>query len=573
MSIAHDQAEPERTKHLAAAIQQAIETRRELKTHCPAHDDKRPSLGVRGTARGLKVKCYAGCDEAEIEAEINALGLWPKAPRKRVVKEYDYRDASGNLLFQKLRYEPKDFRLRRPDGKGGWIWSIKGLTPIPYQLDLIAKAPTDTPILVVGGEKDCDNAAKLGQLATTSHSGEGKNWPREINQHFANWDIIILPDNDDAGELYAKSVAVNLAFIARRIRIVRLPGLPPKGDLTDWIEGGGTRDQLLKLIEAAQPLSDADLAVLAADPTLEVDDKDLAGLRKINDRYVFLRSPVAVLDTIAGVLYTATEFRLLEAPSGLAGAWLQWNGRRTATRLVHEPGQPGELPDGSYNLCEPIPEIPMDETSIGRYWKGLHECYFPTLRHVFGRCDSAGAVILQQWAAYPIQNPGMKLSTAMLMKGVQGGGKSILGECIAAAHPRGWAQECEVDQIFSKFNKLFLGKTFTYCNELLIGGANPRKMADHLKNLITRQEIIIEPKRVDAYSVRDFNNYYLTTNHVDSAYLEGDDRRMIVLDTGRKPLDAALGTKVGEWSKTDEGRNAMRFYFLQYPMNATIVEG
>src|SRR5512143_3457336 len=53
---------------------------------------------------------------------------------KRIAAIYEYRDEHGNLLFQTLRFEPKDFRQRRPDGNGGWIWNLDGVRLVPYRL-------------------------------------------------------------------------------------------------------------------------------------------------------------------------------------------------------------------------------------------------------------------------------------------------------------------------------------------------------------------------------------------------------------------------------------------------------
>src|SRR5436305_576588 len=44
----------------------------------------------------------------------------------RIVATYSYKDTTNTLLYEVVRYEPKDFRQRRPDGKGGWIWKIDG---------------------------------------------------------------------------------------------------------------------------------------------------------------------------------------------------------------------------------------------------------------------------------------------------------------------------------------------------------------------------------------------------------------------------------------------------------------
>src|SRR5262249_11416724 len=57
-------------------------------------------------------------------------------------------------------------------------------------------------------------------------------------------DVVILPDNDEPGRKHAKQVAQALYGIAASIKVVELPGLPPKGDVTDWIWDGGTREQL-----------------------------------------------------------------------------------------------------------------------------------------------------------------------------------------------------------------------------------------------------------------------------------------------------------------------------------------
>jgi putative DNA primase/helicase len=112
---------------------------------CPAHDDRTPSLSIKEGANGQAlVKCFAGCSPAAICAAIGLTvrDLFPEsyngktpvsvgstAPvspypdKKVIVATYDYRDADGKVLHQTVRYEPKKFAQRRPDGKGGWIWA------------------------------------------------------------------------------------------------------------------------------------------------------------------------------------------------------------------------------------------------------------------------------------------------------------------------------------------------------------------------------------------------------------------------------------------------------------------
>ena len=88
-------------------------------------------------------------------------------------------------------------------------------------------------------------------MAATCNSGGAENWQSEISYWFQDRDVVILPDNDEAGRKHARVVARDLNGIAKHIRIVNLPGLPEKGDVTDWLEAGGTFDELMGLMRAA----------------------------------------------------------------------------------------------------------------------------------------------------------------------------------------------------------------------------------------------------------------------------------------------------------------------------------
>lgn len=177
-----------------------------------------------------------------------------EAPRRttgpeRIIATYDYEDEDGDLLFQVARYEPKDFRQRRPDGRGGWIKNIDGVTIVPYRLPTFAGA-TGT-IYIPEGEKDVEALRRLGFTATCNPMGAGK-WPEHFAEHFVGMDVVILPDNDPSGRKHADKVARNLAPVAERVRIVELPDLPHKGDVSDWLAAGGTAKQLCDLLSAAE---------------------------------------------------------------------------------------------------------------------------------------------------------------------------------------------------------------------------------------------------------------------------------------------------------------------------------
>lgn len=163
---------------------------------------------------------------------------------------YDYGDEGGQLLYQVLRYEPKAFRQRRSDGRGGWIWNVAGLRLVLYRLPEVMKAET---VLVVEGEKDVETAYRLGLpasvAATTSVLGACQ-WRSEYSEILRGRRVVICPDNDRAGREHLGQMIRDLQGKAAEIRILRLPA--NARDLSDWVEKGGTRKQLAQLIQTAE---------------------------------------------------------------------------------------------------------------------------------------------------------------------------------------------------------------------------------------------------------------------------------------------------------------------------------
>ena len=211
---------------------------------CPAHDDQRPSLSIKVGDDKILLKCHAGCPNEEILA---AVGLhWhdlflDTVPARKLVAKYNYVDENGDLLFQALRYKPKTFGVRRPDGDGGWVYNISGQRRVPYRLPELLESDW---VLVVEGEKDVKTAEKMNVPATCNAFGAG-NWLPGYNEHFRGKRVYIIPDQDGPGERHARTVACALFPVAKRVKVVRLPA---GKDLSEWRELGGTRKQLIKLI-------------------------------------------------------------------------------------------------------------------------------------------------------------------------------------------------------------------------------------------------------------------------------------------------------------------------------------
>lgn len=180
--------------------------------------------------------------------------------KAKLTATYDYIDEHGEVLYQVCRFEPKDFRQRRPDAGSptGWNWSVKGVRQVPFKLpELIEAASQGQLVFVVEGEKDAMALAKQGLTATCNAGGAGK-WPDGFAEHFVGADVVILPDNDEAGRNHAAVVGAALTGHAARVRVLHLPDLPAKGDVSDWLKAGGDGPHLYALAETlAKPWTPA----------------------------------------------------------------------------------------------------------------------------------------------------------------------------------------------------------------------------------------------------------------------------------------------------------------------------
>jgi hypothetical protein len=268
----------------------------------PGHSAEDRSLSVKldDTAPdGFVVHSFAGDDAIVcrdyVRRKIGAPEFESKAKKKKVnggaraysptIAKYVYRLADGTPYLQVHRLADKSgFPQYHWDGEK-WISGKPKGPKIPYMLpELTAAAPT-TPIYVVEGEKDCDNLAKLGFVATCNSegadNGNGNKWTSDLNHYFKDRDVYIIPDNDAQGHKHAQHVARNLDPVAKSVRIVELPGLPLKGDVSDWLKSDTAGAKLAKLAAAA-PLWEASAekagGSTASDELLILE---LAGLSKL----------------------------------------------------------------------------------------------------------------------------------------------------------------------------------------------------------------------------------------------------------------------------------------------------
>jgi putative DNA primase/helicase len=258
----------------------------------PGHSAHDRSLSIKPDAsapEGFICHSFSGDDFAQCRDYAKArLGL-PSVhdgnktakPQQNIVANYCYEDERGDSLFEVVRFNPKDFRQRRPDGHGGWIWNLDGVRRIPYRLpELIEAVANGYVIALVEGEKDVDALSKIGIHATTFPGGAGK-WRQEYAAHFRGADVVIIPDKDDVGRAHARQVAAGLAGTATRIRVLDIgktwPQCPAKGDVSDWLAADGTRERLDELIDGA---TDVDQRIL---DTVANGHPDKARSRHVRD--------------------------------------------------------------------------------------------------------------------------------------------------------------------------------------------------------------------------------------------------------------------------------------------------
>jgi len=210
---------------------------------CPVNSahkggDRNPSLSIAEGAEGKAlITCHRGCTLPEIAAalDLGLRDLFPKRDKvtdiehKRIVSTYAYTDATGELLYEVVRYRPKDFRQRRRDERGEWVWTIKDIAedqrPL-YQLPQVLRAVAEgRTVWVVEGEKDAENLqweVPIGDVVTTN-SGGASYWKPHHAATLKGGNVVIVPDNDAPGRQRAASIVVSLVGLARSVRVISVP--------------------------------------------------------------------------------------------------------------------------------------------------------------------------------------------------------------------------------------------------------------------------------------------------------------------------------------------------------------
>jgi hypothetical protein len=241
---------------------------------CPFHGDRTASLSVNldkggvwnchacnigGGVYDFEKRMFPSRSNDELwESIYKITGAKPAASGKFVAKgpvvaTYQYVAPDGTILFEKQRHEPKCFTQRTPNGSGGWRYSLEGVRKVLYRLPEVMAAQV---IFVAEGEKDVDALRALTLdvqgytiAATCNFDGAGK-WKDEYSPFFAGKRVVIFEDNDDPGRLHAQMVAKSALAYAEAVKIISLPGLAEKGDVSDFLKDH-TAEELMKAVGEA----------------------------------------------------------------------------------------------------------------------------------------------------------------------------------------------------------------------------------------------------------------------------------------------------------------------------------
>jgi putative DNA primase/helicase len=203
-----------------------------------------------------------------------------RAQDRETVIEYGYTDESGTALFVVERRQSgkgKTIKQKRPDPDrpGEWLWKVGDVRIVPYKLpELIEAIAAERPIFIPEGENKVELLASWNIAATCNSGGAGK-WKPEHAAFLRGADVVLLPDNDDAGWKHINVVAESLKGIARRVRVLVLPHARAKDDIVDWSNNGGTREQLDALVNDApewKPPTDDDIGKRKEDAKAKEDE-------------------------------------------------------------------------------------------------------------------------------------------------------------------------------------------------------------------------------------------------------------------------------------------------------------
>lgn len=510
---------------------------------CPAHNDKNPSLSLGlGRDGRILLHCYAGCKLDDILGPwgLKSSDLFPRIEIK-VVAEYIYHDADGKESYKITRTDPKGFFVAHRKGKR-WEKGLAGVRRVPYRLPKLKEAvKSDHTVFLLEGEKDCDNFVKAFKLTATTFPFGANKWQKHYTQYFKKARVVIIPDNDKPGHEHAQMVAHKLESVANKIKIVELPNLPDKGDMSDWIDLGGTKEQLKELVEATplwepKPVTELSEIELAIKAKIEELNRKYA-TAMVRGKYVILEpdrmdpslqcSSVEIIhpssltskfahDKIT-VGYKADNKPIVK---NAVSVWLESPDRRNYEGIVFDPG----VDHGSqyFNYWRGFSLKPK-EGKIDLYLQHIHEVIADGDTAVYDHI-----IALMADAVQLRPRPGV----ALAIIGQQGVGKGVFVNNFGRLFGAHYLHISQNSHLIGKFNRHLAEGMIVFVDEAFWAGDKAAEGV--LKALITEDRMMIEAKGVDAIQIKNHTRIFMASNNdwIVPAGLE--ERRFFVVKASEK---------------------------------------
>lgn len=258
-----------RLQEIVSNFRGAKKTGNKFMAYCPVHESDgkhNPSLSIsEGNDGKILMKCFAGCETIHILASVGLSFSDLFIDQKKTFTEdsfiakYSYVDESGALLYwidkTITASGEKKFRPRRFDKDGKTIlYTLEDVKRVLYNLpDVLKAVKEEQTIYICEGEKDCDAMKTIGLTATTNTFGAQANWEKYYTDWLKGSEIVIIEDKDEAGKKHTKKIRACLGEKVKSIKVVKLPdiGEHKVKDAFDWINYGGTVEELKKIVSAS----------------------------------------------------------------------------------------------------------------------------------------------------------------------------------------------------------------------------------------------------------------------------------------------------------------------------------
>lgn len=514
----------------------------------------------------LKAAFDAKMRESKIPLEqAKKLGFTPlpetKIPKDTPFKEpgilIPYFDIEGHKLdFWRLRYlkqpEKKGFATQTKTKPLKYVQPSKSLNELylPPIVDWKKIASEQlVPILITEGEFKAACATLhtdypcIGLGGVWSWKSDKKKVPLIEGFQDFNWDqrpVYICYDSDAVTNPMVmqaeNALARALTNLGAEPHIVRIPmgHDNEKMGLDDFIVQRGV-DALEVLLEEAQPWAAA------------------VELHRLNEEVVYVRDPGLILRLdnlqrmaprafIDHAYSTRTYFEevatgksVTKVKKSAPKEWIAWPSRAEVPRITYAPGEERVTETREINIWPGWGVEPK---------KGDIKPWVDLLDYLF-RGEPQSREWFERWCAWPLQHPGDKLYTSVLMWGLRHGtGKSVIGYTLGKIYGKNFT-EIDDEILRQSHNEWAENKQFVMGDEISTG--EKRTASDRMKTMITRQQLRLNPKYIPSYTVPDVINYYFTSNHPDAFFLEDDDRRFFIHEVKQAPKDEAFYRRYEDW--------------------------